>query len=403
MGVRGPQEQYSSVISESIQHIFKFGGHIWHVDGVSGNDDNTGLYPDDAFLTIGKAITVYAAGDAVSIRAGTYTETGLDIALDGIELWFEIGAILDPASLTALTISGSNCKVDGILKITPDSAAVGMIVSGNECNLNNIKIVDGADCFQITGTGTILNNCLGGFPAAGKSSFNVTGAQTGLYDCGSVGDTTSCGYKVTGSNTGILSHCTSVGNQTSGYYLDTGTLNWTVLNCSSGGGDGQRRDIDDTNVWSNFTYPETKYKEITLDGSTDYNLFEITGAIEITEIYGHVTTELVGVNTDVYWQLYSTTSDDNITKITDADMGAAVVGSIIMKTEDPGKKATFFDGAGVSVDKGTDPKKKAVTINAHNDETTYIRWVVTAGDTGGVIHFHVVWRPLTDDGFLEPV
>ena len=94
---------------------------------------------------------------------------------------------------------------------------------------------------------------------------------------------------------------------------------------------------------------------------------------------------------------------DNITKIADADMGAAVVGSIKMKTEDPGKKATFFDGAGVSVHKGTDPKKKAVTINAHNDETTYIRWVVTAGDTGGVIHFHVVWRPLTDDGFLEPV
>ena len=124
----------------------------------------------------------------------------------------------------------------------------------------------------------------------------------------------------------------------------------------------------------------------------------------IEEIFGHVSTELVGANTNVYWQLYSATSDDNMTKVTDADMGVAVVGSVIMKTEDPGKVATFYDGAGVAVEKGVDPKKKKAVLNAHNDETTYIRWVVDgADDTSGDIHFHVVWRPLTDDGFVEVV
>ena len=40
-----------------------------------------------------------------------------------------------------------------------------------------------------------------------------------------------------------------------------------MLDCSSGRGDGKQRDIDDSNTWSNFVYPETKYKEVVLDNS----------------------------------------------------------------------------------------------------------------------------------------
>ena len=46
----------------------------------------------------------------------------------------------------------------------------------------------------------------------------------------------------------------------------------------------------------------------------------------------------------------------------------------MLKTEDPDKSALFFDGAGVGVDKGLDPKKKSVVINANSTETT-IRWI----------------------------
>ena len=134
------------------------------------------------------------------------------------------------------------------MKITPDSAEVGVLISGDECKLDNVKTVDGADCYQITGTGTILNNCLGGFPAAGSHGFNILGAQTGLYGCGTVGDTTTCGYYISSSDTGILSDCTSVGHQTSGYYIDTGSVHWIIVDCSTGTGDGKWRDVDNLNV-----------------------------------------------------------------------------------------------------------------------------------------------------------
>jgi len=367
--------------------IPKFGGTIWYVNKGSGSNTNSGRTPDNAFQTIKAGIAALSAGDALSITAGTYTELNLNLGCDSCEMWCERGTLIDPASGTGLIVSGNSCRVIGFLKVTPDAAAVGMLVSGDECQINNVKIVDGADCWQITGVGNILNNCLGGFPASTFSGFNITGAQTGLYSCGTVGDTDTYGFKVTGSNTGILSDCTSSGNQTSGYYLGTGTTNWTIVDCSTGGGDGKWLDVDNANIWSNFTYPETKYKEITLNVSTNYNLFKVTGAVEIIEIFGHVTQILVGVNTNAYFDLWSDSggggTSDPITKITDSDLGTVPVGTVAMKTEDPGKAVTLFPAGAPTVDKGADPKKKACGINADVDFNTYIRWNVTAGDTGG--------------------
>jgi len=48
-----------------------------------------------------------------------------------------------------------------------------------------------------------------------------------------------------------------------------------------------------------------------------------------------------------------------------------------------------------------DPKKKGAVLLADPDDTTYIRWNVTAGDTGGVLHFRCEWESISDDGFLE--
>jgi hypothetical protein len=107
----------------------QFGGNIWYVDGVGGNDSNSGEVPGDAFLTIGKGITEMASGDALNIRAGTYTETGLDLNKNACELWFEIGAILDPATGTALTISAHYCRVTcpgGALRVTPGTDETGV-------------------------------------------------------------------------------------------------------------------------------------------------------------------------------------------------------------------------------------------------------------------------------------
>ena len=51
------------------------------MDKNGGSDDNSGFSPEAAFETIGAALAVgiMADGDAISIKAGTYTETGLDL------------------------------------------------------------------------------------------------------------------------------------------------------------------------------------------------------------------------------------------------------------------------------------------------------------------------------------
>ena len=98
--------------------IPKFIGTIWYVDAdiaASG----AGQSPETSFKTIGEAITAASAGDAITVKSGTYTETGLDLNQYGQEIWFEIGALIQPATGTALTVSGSSCKIKGMCKIIP--------------------------------------------------------------------------------------------------------------------------------------------------------------------------------------------------------------------------------------------------------------------------------------------
>ena len=382
-------------------NIRKFGGTIFYVSDVHGIDTNTGLSPDLAFKTIGASISSLTMGDAISVMAGTYTETGLDLNVQGCEIWFEIGTILAPATGVAMVISASYCHVKGRHNITVVAGEIGVLVTGDFCICEDGKLAGGEVGTCITGTGNTIIECGIGYPSL--TAFDIQGHQTKILRCSTAGTANSTGYKVnSNADTGVIENCTSVGHAVNSFIIEAGSIDWTINNCSSGAGDGPRKDVDNTNVWSNFTYPETKFKQIILNNTHNYNLFKVTGTVEIEEIFGHVTTQLVGANSDVYWQLYSATAQDTITKVADADMGPAVIGSVIMKTEDPDKKATFFDGAGVGVDKGIDPKRKTVTINAHNDEDTYIKWICGGNnDTSGTLHFHIVWKALTDDGFIS--
>jgi len=84
-------------------HIKRFTGNIWYVDG-SVSASGEGDYPENAFKTIGEDITAASAGDAITIKAGTYTELSLDMNKNALEFWFEIGVIIDPASGTAFYV-----------------------------------------------------------------------------------------------------------------------------------------------------------------------------------------------------------------------------------------------------------------------------------------------------------
>jgi len=80
------------------RQIPKFGGTIWYINKGTGDDTNAGTCPNCAFETIGAGITAMNDGDALNIKAGTYTELGLNLSNASAEMWCEIGAVIMPLS-----------------------------------------------------------------------------------------------------------------------------------------------------------------------------------------------------------------------------------------------------------------------------------------------------------------
>lgn len=395
-------------ILDRTEYIAKFGGNIWYINKGTGSDTNSGKRPDVAFETIGAGITAMGDGDALNIKAGTYVEASLDLDNAAAEMWCEIGTLIDtPGGATALIVSGANCKVSGNLKITPDDGEKGILISGAECWVSDVKVLQGSHNFSITGAGVILDRCAAGFPADGTSGYNITGAQARLRGCSTVGDTTTYGYKINGgADTGVLDGCTSAGHQTSGYYIDTGSINWTLLNCSSGGGDGRWVDVDHANVWSGFTYDSELAKVITFSGApTEYNIFKLTGAVRISEIFGTVETVIPDTASTAYLQLYSAGGTVNITAL-GTQLQNVNAGSILVRN---GPSTDVLDlaepDATPAVAENTNWKdpKTAIDIVEDDSNATYVRVVLSAALASGAIDWHCHWEPLSDNGILAPV
>ncbi|MCP4527518.1 MAG: hypothetical protein GY833_16615 [Aestuariibacter sp.] len=386
-------------------HIPKFGGEIWYVNAGTGSDTNSGKFPDQAFATIGVGITAMSDGDALNIKAGTYTETGLTLSNDYAEMWCEIGVIIDPASGTALTVSGDACKVTGHLKVTPN-AAVGVLVSGAECRIEGVKIVSGTSCYQTTGAGTVFDNCAAGFPTS--IGFDIQGTQTRLYSCSTAGNASTIGYKVNNSvDTGVISDCTSVGHADAGYYIDTGSSGWTIVDCSSGAGDGRWVDVDDTNAWAGFKYDDAVSHTVTFGGGgpDNENLFRIYGTVLITALHGHVDTVLAGDVGDIYLELDDGTNQIDVTDSPGPDASSLPVESYIHKIDDATVELDLMNASQVrfyedSTKFGRDPNFQ---VTAKAATATYLRLVWAGNAASGAIHWHCHWEPLTEDGFMDSV
>ena len=401
----------NSVFDVEINNIKQFTGNIYYVDGASGDDSNDGVSPKTAFSTINYAIDQCIKGDGISIKAATYVENVV-LDIDAVELWFEIGSIIAPSSGDALTISGNYCRVTcegGVLRINNNVGAnVGVSATGNWVYLNEIRVFCnsvGATGFDIQGSGCDARNCRCSNPIS--AAYKISGDSNKLENCCTGGEVAnnSIGYWMTNSCDKFrLIKCGSQGHADGGFYVDSGCTNGVIWQFTSGGGDGKCIDEDSNTVISDLTYPETKYKEITLNGSGSYNLFEIIGSVEIKRLFGHATTTLVGANTDCYFQLFSTNGSDNISKTTGTDLGTASVGTLIIKDDDSGKNLSVLVANQPRVDKVADPKKEGVFVQADIAATTYLQWVCDGGDdAGGVLHFHIVWEPLTDDAFVKIV
>jgi len=388
------------------EHISKFGGNIWYVSK-TGNDANSGRWPDDAFLTIGAAIIAAAAGDAINVKAGAYDENGLNLDHDAMELWTEIGVTISNTNPgTCLTLSGASCKITGHLKMTVSAAQTGLVITGNECFVAGVKILTGAIGVLITGQGVILNDCAVGFPTT--TAYDLQGIQGRLYKCKTVGNAATTGYKINNNvDTGVLEDCTSSGHQTCGFCIETGSQDWTLLNCSSGGGDGRWTDADHANVWSNFSYADVIHKVTTFGGApTTYNIYKLTGAVRISEIFGTVETVIPNTASTIHLEIYSTNASVDITDAPGVNIANAVAGAILVRNGPSTDELDLADPDSTpAVAENTnwrDPKT-AVDIVKDDAADTYVRLVLSAALASGAIDWHCKWEPLSDNGILQKV
>jgi len=391
---------YLAGVGTLTTHAPQFGGTIWYVwAGVSTSGDGTVNTP---FATIGEALTAAVAGDAISVRAGAYTEN-VDLDLAGLELWGEIGALL----VGTLTMSGNSCYVRG-MDIAPVGGAVGLLLSGDFSKIEDTNIVGtSAIAFSITGNYNILNHCLtANYTATG---FDLTGTRIQLHRCVAHGaDTATRGFYLSAATAGIsyLENCTSLGNATAGYELATGVRSVTLYYCSSGSGDGRWVDADLASVWSGFTYDNILHNEITLAGAGSYNIFQITGLVQINYIYGIVTTLLAAATTNARLELFPLGGAPiDITLLAGTNISSAPVGSFIVKDRVNTVAISYYTSVVGIV--GENPAwplpTKSFALGQQPAVNTFIRLTVAGAGGVGVIHWHVDWEPLSDDGFLEVV
>jgi len=406
-------------ITDFTTNIPKFGGNLWFVSKDSGSDANDGNSPADAFETIGKAITEASAGDAITVMAGVYTETGIDLNKNNTELWFEIGAILRPATGTALTVSGNYCRVtcrDGALLVDPAGAnATGVLVTGNFVYLAEIRAkMDGVGDlgFDLQGDGADLRRCRCANPLV--AAFKIQGDTNKLENCCTGGNTTSIGFWITNScDKARLKNCGSQGHETAGYQMDAGVTNAVVEGSYSGGGDGAFKNSFDGagNIFTNFhfdgstdTFNTPVVKTTAFSGAaTEYNIFKITGIVRIIDLVGHVTTVIPNTSSNVHLSLYSTGGEVDLTKeVGGPDLDSLPVGSLIIRKADSSEPMDAESSATPAiVEFGRDPNISFDAI-ADADQDTYIRLNLTAALASGAIHWHCLYMPISDQAFVEP-
>jgi len=246
-------------------HTLLFTGDVYYVDGGQADDTGDGTSPRTAKKTIAAGLALLSAGDALTVKAGTYDESGLDLDQSSIELHLEAGTILqDSSDGTVLTVSAFGCLVEGRgnVRIDPTGGATGVLVSGSFCWLSNLRVNAndvGAIGYDITGAGAELNDCRCASPTT--AAFKVQADKTQLYEC-CTGGTTGAGtigfWATNNCDKVRFNSCGSQGHSTAGFQVDSGCTNGVASNCHSGGGDGKRIDNGALWHWPNFEGVATK-------------------------------------------------------------------------------------------------------------------------------------------------
>ena len=418
---------------DTTKRIPKFGGIVYYVT-TDGNDSNSGLTPLQPLLTIGAAIGKLSEGDAISVKAGTYTETGLDLDTNNCEIWFEIGTVIDPSSGTCLTISGNNCLIrpsnvgykESALRITPAANETGLLVSGNFCYINGVRVACSSTAdigFDVTGNGCVLNGCRCSNPLI--AAFKVQGDKVKIDDSciGGTPADTSIGFWITNTcDKTRIKNCGSQGNGTAGFQIDLGCTNAIICNCSSGGGDGKfiNNAVLTNCIISDFhfqgdngSYNSPVYKQITFTAAggqggtgTHYRCFKINGCVRIIDLGFYVVTVLANTSTVPNFEL---TSSNATVDITDAaggqDIDRACVGAVALRNAESTEPLDFGNpDATPAIMENTEKfsTKNIIDCIADDESDTYITLRLTNALASGAIIVSCRYLPLIPTGFVEP-
>ena len=229
-------------------HQKLFTGDVFYADAGMADDTGSGLLPETAKQTIQAAIDAGAAGDAVTIKAGTYDEA-VDINKQ-LTIEFEPGVVLSDADGgTVLTVSASGCWLEGTARIT--STAIGALISGTHNWFTNMSVSQSTTGWDINGAGNRFFNCRSG--KASAVAFDIGAGSNKFYNCGTNGEDATIGYWIHDANNTRMWNCVSSGHGTAGFQIDSGTDHCLIKDCASGGGDGARIDNGTHNMWPNFS------------------------------------------------------------------------------------------------------------------------------------------------------
>ena len=127
-------------------------------------------------------------------------------------------------------------------------------------------------------------------------------------------------------------------------------------------------------------------------------IFTFTGAIEVTALYGVITTAL-GNCTAAYWRTNDGSTQNSITASGGTSLTNAVAGGVIAKSALAATALTLVAGTSAQVDESATahtPFFQNFVLQANPAAASNIEFVYTTSDTPttGAITFYLRWAPL---------
>lgn len=137
------------------------------------------------------------------------------------------------------------------------------------------------------------------------------------------------------------------------------------------------------------------------NGGTSWDDALLTGVVEISYIYGHVTTVLAADVGNCKLELDDGTAQTDITSA--VDISSAPEDSFVGKITTLGAALGYESAAAAWVLDWLSGLSAGITVGQKASIDTFIRFNYVGNAASGAIKWECQWRPLNDDGFLVGV